>query len=80
MNRIRWEGQDGYWDGYLGSIPICYIIQKATLAYDGHSSYKMFFHLQNGTTEYFTKLSSAKRGAERMLDKFLKDAGLEAKS
>ena len=27
----------------------------------------------------YTKLSSAKRGAERMLDKFLKDAGLEVK-
>jgi len=72
--RIRWEEDFGeyadehMWLGYLGKAIICVI----------NSKHDMLFNL-TGDGEIYTKLSSAKRGAERMLRKFLKDAGLEVK-
>ena len=73
MPRIRWKTDyedDGsvLWLGYLGKVIICKI----------NSSYDLDFHpTRDG--EIYTKLSSAKRGAERMLQKFMDDAGLEVK-
>lgn len=71
---IRWEEDFGeypdehIWLGYLGKVQICEINYRSEL----------LFHLTDNI-QYYTKLSSAKRGAERMLDRFLKDAGLEVK-
>jgi hypothetical protein len=76
MNRIRWEedfgefASDHEWLGFLGKAHICTI---------GWNNDLYFFPLNHDYAEY-TKLSSAKRGAERMLEKFLKDAGLEVKA
>lgn len=70
---IRWEedfgefASDHEWLGYLGAAHICTI---------GWNNDLYFFPLNHDYVEY-TSLSSAKRGAERMLAKFLKDAGLE---
>ncbi len=75
MARIRWEGALGY----LGNILICDTKQKAFFDYDGYVSYELDFYLWHDTAESYTRLSSAKRGAERLLDKFLRDAGLEVK-
>ena len=74
MPRIRWEEEFGCypdeheWLGYLGKVIIC----RINFQYDLE-----FYPTQDG--ELYPKLSSAKRDAERMLDKFLKDAGLEVK-
>jgi hypothetical protein len=68
---IRWEedfGEYAYeheWLGYLGKVIICVI----------NSKHDMLFNL-TGDGEIYTKLSSAKRGAERMLERFLKDTNL----
>lgn len=74
MPRIRWETEYGQfiseheWRGYLGKVHVCTI----------NLNYNLDFHLtQDG--ELCTKLSSAKRGAERMLQRFLDDARLEEK-
>ncbi len=74
MNRIRWEEDFGeytdehVWLGYLGKIVVCQI----------NCDYDLDFHpTRDG--EIYSKLSSAKRGAERMLDKFLNDANLTIK-
>jgi len=69
---IRWDEDysryrdEHEWLGYLGSVIICKI------DWDNHL---LFYPTNDG--EIYTKLSSAKRGAERMLAKFLKDANLE---
>ena len=56
------------WLGYLGKVIICTI----------NNQHDLDFHpTRDG--EIYTKLSSAKRGAERMLERFLKDTGLEVK-
>ena len=75
MPRIRWEedwDDDGYkyWLGYIGKFQIAKIEPSCS-----------FFEVGCIGEDFkdYTKLSSAKRGAERMLDKFLKDAGLEVK-
>ena len=74
MPRLRWEEEfgeyasDHEWLGYLGKVHICTINSSFDLDFDP---------TRDG--EIYTKLSSAKRGAERMLDRFLKDAGLEEK-
>jgi hypothetical protein len=71
---IRWEEDFGEyrdqheWLGYLGKVIICQI----------NSTHDLLFYPTNDG-EIYTKLSSAKRGAERMLERFLKDAGLEVK-
>ena len=71
---IRWEEEFGRypdeheWLGYIGKVIICRI----------DTNYEVDFYPTNNA-EGYSKLSSAKRGAERMLDKFLKDAGLEVK-
>ena len=76
MNRIRWEedfgefASDHEWLGFLGKVHVCTIDWLNAI---------VFFPCNNHYGEY-SKLSSAKRGAERMLEKFLRDAGLEAKS
>lgn len=68
---IRWEEDFGeyadqhQWLGYLGTVIIC----------DIGSNFGLMFNPTN-YVESYTKLSSAKRGAERMLAKFLKDTGL----
>ena len=71
MPRIRWEEDFGeyadehMWLGYLGKAIICTI----------NNQHDLDFHpTRDG--EIYTKLSSAKRGAERMLATFLRDAGL----
>jgi hypothetical protein len=73
---IRWEEEYGEyrdqheWLGYLGKVIICVInFQNDLLFYPSNSNFGSY-----------SSLSSAKRGAERMLEKFLRDAGLEAKS
>ena len=76
MSRIRWVedyNEDGSitWLGYLGSVIAAGIETSHT-----HPEMTFFFI---GGTRYYTKLSSAKRGAERMIDRFLRDAGLEVK-
>lgn len=72
MPRIRWESQydeaDYWWDGYLGKARVATINVYSTL-------YLTFM----GCEIEYTKLSSAKRGAERMLQKFMDEAGLEVK-
>lgn len=74
MPKIRWVEDFGEyadehcWLGYLGK----------KLLFEINYRYDVMFYLNISCSEY-TKLSSAKRGAERMLDKFLKDAGLEVK-
>lgn len=73
--RIRWEEEFGEfaseheWLGCLGKVIICKIDWGNAL---------FFFPMDHGYIEY-SKLSSAKRGAERLLDRFLEDAGLEVK-
>ena len=68
---IRWEEEFGeyvnehVWLGYLGKVIICEISFKHDL-----------FFCPTDTMDSYTKLSSAKRGAERMLKAFLRDAGL----
>lgn len=74
MSRIRWRnngeyGSDKAWFGYLGKVRICSI---------GWDNDLFFFPMGHDYIEY-TKPSSAKRGAERMLQRFLDDAGLEVK-
>ena len=72
MPRLRWEEDFGEyrdqheWLGYLGKVIICTISRK----------YDLIFYPSNMDYGAYTKLSSAKRGAERMLQKFLDDAGL----
>jgi hypothetical protein len=69
---IHWEEEfgefasDHEWLGYLGKVIICKIDWDNDL---------LFYPTNDG--EIYTKLSSAKRGAERMLQRFLRDAGLE---
>ena len=74
MNRIRWAnngecGSDNEWHGYLGKVHICTI----------DWSNAVFFYPVNHDYIEYSKLSSAKRGAERMLQRFLNDAGLEVR-
>ena len=73
MNRIRWEEDFGdpgeyCWLGYLGraEIAVIEVFNVCILNLLGHE-------------KEYSKLSSAKRGAERMLDKFLRESGLEVK-
>jgi len=71
---IRWEEDFGeyaderMWLGYLGKIVVCTIGTKNDL--------ELYL---TGDMRRYTNLSSAKRGAERMLATFLRDAGLEVK-
>lgn len=76
MPRIRWKEDFGEyldqheWLGYLGKVIICVInFQNDLLFYPSNSDYGAY-----------SSLSSAKRGAERMLGRFLRDSGLEVKS
>lgn len=75
MTRIRWEEDYGQypdereWLGYLGKVVICKIDYYWTLG----------FYPMNEVIDYGS-LKSAKRGAERMLQKFMDDAGLEVKA
>lgn len=75
---IRWEeglGEYSYKQeklGYLGRII------TASITNLGEQTYAMTFFFTGGCT-YYSTLSSAKRGAERMLERFLRDAGLEVK-
>lgn len=72
---IRWEEDFGendderWWVGYLGKV-------MTASAEKIREEYEMTFFFTGGCT-YYTKLSSAKRGAERMLERFLEDAGLK---
>lgn len=74
MSRIRWEEDFGAypdeheWLGYLGQIIICKVNYMFELEF--RPTYEL---------EEYSSLRSAKRGAERMLGKFLRDAGLQVK-
>lgn len=74
MQRIRWEEEFGEfadeheWLGYLGKVIICKIDWTDTL----------FFRPTEKLESYNSRFS-AKRGAERMLKRFLDEAGLEMK-
>ncbi len=69
-NLIRWEQDEefkSYWYGYVGKVEIFELCR-----YEDTVFITFLFD------EYdYTTLKSAKRGAERMFKKFLKDAGLE---
>mgnify|MGYP001282476883 CR=1 FL=1 len=68
---IRWKQDEEdhcYWYGYVGKVLLFHIMRL-----------KGYWYTSLMGNEYeYTSLKSAKRGAERMLKRFLKDAGLFA--
>ena len=74
---IRWEQDEefkSYWYGYVGKVKIFELCQFGSTLF----SYEATVFITFLFDEYdYATLKSAKRGAERMFKKFLKDAGLE---
>jgi hypothetical protein len=68
MTRIRWEGEQGF----VGKIAVCDIKQETTLRYDGYASYTLSFYLHYDMIGHYTKIYSAKRGAERLVRTFFR--------
>ena len=78
MPRLRWE--EDYRDewgvdyiGYLGKAAIANI----SLGIADDTEWYVLRFMDTIPKGRYHSLSSAKRGAERMLDKFLRDAGLK---
>lgn len=70
MKVIRWEQDEDAWLGYLNGA---YIAKIISAAYADENGYYLEFM---GEEHYYSALYNAKRGAERLLKKFLDDAGL----